>query len=206
MRENVRKPDMNRRQKKKGHKVFLPSKEKCMALFHKVQAPQHLIEHSSRVAEVAEKIALAISEKGEKINAHKLWVAGMLHDVARHMEGNNQPSEKIHEKIGQRLIKKNAEFLGINKNSADKIGKTAIHLESTKEQFMKMSLEKAIVLYADARAKGNQIVSLEERRQDVWERYPKAREKYSVMYPFLHEFEEKIERQYGLNLRELIRK
>jgi|SRR3989338_7941824 len=135
----------------------IPSKSECLAVLTKNKTPSNVIEHSKAVCRVAEEIANKLIEKGIKVNKRLVIAAALLHDIER--------EKKDHIEEGAKLIKS----LGFPEVS-EVISKHSLYkIENPERQ--PNTYEEKIVFYADKRAKGNKIVSLEERFADLKKRY-----------------------------------
>ncbi len=159
----------------------LPSKEECLRILAGNNTPSNIIEHSKAVCKVAEEIAGNLIKKGIKVNKELVIAASLLHDVER--------LKKNHVIEGASLIRSMGfpEVAGVmSKHSTHKI-------EDPAQQ--PRTYEEKIVFYADKRAKGDEIVSLEERFRDL-------KERYSFDFTKEYEFAKKMERELMVNTTE----
>lgn len=135
----------------------IPSKEECSELLNKNKTPSNVISHCKAVCQVAEELAEKLIKKGFKVNKKLVAAAALLHDIER---------EKDHHVIaGEKLLKS----MGFSE-VAEIVRKHTMH--AVKEIGLK-TIEEKIVFYADKKVKGNEIVSLEERFEDLKKRYNK---------------------------------
>mgnify|MGYP006285542899 CR=1 FL=1 len=142
-------------------------------LLRKYVKEEHVISHSKRVAEVAEKIAKTIKKNGHKINVEKVKCAALLHDIGRGIEHENHEyhSEEILRKEGQPDI-------------ADIIKTHGIRLERHgKEEFRPETLEQRIIAYADGRVNFDEVVTLKERYEllDKREKFRHSKEEMGLI-------------------------
>ena len=135
----------------------IPLREECLDILNKNKTPSNVIEHCKIVCKVAEEITDKLIENGIKVNKKLVTAAALLHDIER---------EKVdHIKEGITLIK-NLGFPEV----AEVMRKHSLHgIEDENRQ--PKTIEEKIVFYADKRVKGNEIVSIEERFEDLKKRY-----------------------------------
>jgi len=135
----------------------IPSREECLDILNKNKTPSNVVEHCKIVCKVAEEITDKLIENGIKVNKKLVTAAALLHDIER---------EKVdHIKEGITLIK-NLGFPEV----AEVMRKHSLHgIEDENRQ--PKTIEEKIVFYADKRVKGNEIVSIEERFEDLRKRY-----------------------------------
>lgn len=60
-----------------------PSKEECMVLLENYDTPERVRRHCSRVAQVAEAVAVELNRCGLNLDIPLVIAAGYLHDIAR---------------------------------------------------------------------------------------------------------------------------
>ena len=137
--------------------MIIPTKEECLVLLNKNKTPSKIIEHSKAVCKVAEKIANKLIKKGIKLNKKLVTAAALLHDIER-AKDNHVPKGAI-------LLKK----LGYPKVAQVTRKHSLYKLEQKNRQ--PKAWEEKIVFYADKRAMGNKIVSLEKRFKALEKRY-----------------------------------
>ena len=135
----------------------IPTREECLDILNNNKTPSNVIEHSKAVCAVAEEVADKLIKKGIKVNKKLVIAAALLHDIERVKDN--------HAVTGANIIKK----LGFPE-VAEVMIKHTLHQVEKEEKRPKM-IEQKIVFYADKRAKGSEIVSLEERYRDLRERY-----------------------------------
>ncbi len=135
----------------------IPSREECMEILKKSKTPSNVIQHCKTVCRVAEEIADNLIEKGVKVDKKLVIAAALLHDVVR--------EKKDHVLEGAKLIRQMG-YLEV----AQVMSKHSLYkIEEPLQQ--PHTYEEKIVFYADKRATGSKIVSLEERFRDLKVRY-----------------------------------
>lgn len=60
-----------------------PSKEECLILLERYDTPERVRRHCSRVAQVAEAVAVELNRCGTNLDIPLIISAGYLHDIAR---------------------------------------------------------------------------------------------------------------------------
>jgi len=154
--------------------MIIPSKKECIEILKQNKTPSNVIGHSKAVCRFAENLATKLEKKGIKINKELVIAGSLLHDI--------QKIEEDHVVAGAKLINE----LGFPEvaNVARKHGLTYIG----EEKHHPITIEEKIVFYADKRVRGNKVVSLKERFDDINSRYNKeTKEEF--------EFSKKVEKE-----------
>ncbi len=150
----------------------VPNVEQCVSLWDKYGMLPNIREHSLLVAEFARAMARRINEiKPNTLNEDFVFAAGMLHDIAKTWTVRNGGS---HQQLGASIVRM--------ETSDCLLASCVLHhvIWPWEEGFL--SLENnvlhppLIIAYADKRVKHNLIVSLDERFEDLFERYGKTEE------------------------------
>ena len=135
----------------------IPSKEECLDILNKNKTPSNIIEHSKAVCKLAEDIAEKLIKKGFKVNKRLVIAAALLHDIEKGKDN--------HMIVGAKLLKS----MGFPEVS--EVAKKHSLYQIENKDVQPRTIEEKIIFYADKRVKGNKIVSLEERFEDVKKRY-----------------------------------
>ncbi len=135
----------------------IPSKEECLAILNKNKTPSNVVEHCKTVCKVAKEIAKKLIKRGIKVNKGLVIAAALLHDIEREKDN--------HVVVGERLLK-NMGFPEVAK-----VAKKHSLYQIENIEIQPNTIEEKILFYADKRVKGNKIVSLEERFEDLKKRY-----------------------------------
>lgn len=135
----------------------------CLALLQKHNVPEHIVEHSRVVYEIAHFLCQALNRQGEKLDLEKIAAAALLHDIAK-MDGLEQG--KNHSQEGARLLS------GLGYPEIGEIIRQHVILDDEGPQ--PALTEASIVHYADKRVRHTTIVSVRERFQDLQARYGKT--------------------------------
>ena len=137
----------------------IPTKEECIEILTKNKTPSNVIKHSKTVCKVAENITEKLIKKGFKVNKELVIAAALLHDIERHKDN--------HVVIGVKLLK------SMGFHEVAEVTKKHSLTEIEKEN-KPLRIEEKIMFYADKIVKGNKIVSLKERIEDLEKRYNKS--------------------------------
>lgn len=124
------------------------TKELCLELLAAAGTPKHVIKHSAAVATEAERIAMALVQKGFHLDIGLIVRSALLHDVAR--------TEKNHCKVGENWIF----ALGYPKE-AEMAGR---HCDN---YLFEIPDELAVLIVADRVVLEDEVVGLHERFKKV---------------------------------------
>ncbi|MBU0727399.1 tRNA (adenosine(37)-N6)-threonylcarbamoyltransferase complex ATPase subunit type 1 TsaE [Patescibacteria group bacterium] len=162
--------------------------EKIEQFYEEWSCPMHVRAHIKQVSSVAMQIAQQYVTEGEIVNLNLLYTAAMLHDLTRICDFHKLDKDLFNEDISDGKWNKWKEQrkkwegihhadiafeffngLGYSKTAElIRIHKSRIIAE---EPEVLNTLEKKIMYYADKRVKHDEIVDLDERFRDGWERY-----------------------------------
>jgi uncharacterized protein len=142
---------------------MVPTRAECLKLLEDYRVPEHIVEHSRRVFELAICLCRLLNRQGEKLDADKVTAGAWLHDIAK-MDGLN--TGENHSSAGAHLLKK------LGYPEVAEIVRQHVILDD--EVYQGPIGEAMIVHYADKRVKHIAIVSLKERFLDLKDRYGKA--------------------------------
>jgi putative nucleotidyltransferase with HDIG domain len=141
----------------------IPDRDGCVALWEKYAMPAHIREHSIRVAGVAESLGRRLQAGGTRINLPLLLAGSLLHDLAKAYTiefGGN------HAHLGAAWTQR--------ETGNPRVAQMVFHhvhwpwpLDLDNESM----LPSLLVLYADKRIRHDALVSIEERFQDLLQRY-----------------------------------
>ena len=138
----------------------VPSVDQCFTLLEKYHVPDHIIQHSKMVYNVAVFLAEKLNENGEHLIIQEIQAAALLHDITK-MEGIEKKQD--HAKTGKELLYK----LGCKR-----IGKIVAQHITLQECRNDRSLsEEELINYSDKRVMHTKVVTLEERFADLRKRY-----------------------------------
>ena len=163
---------------------MIPTREECLRLMGKHGMLENIIVHSLEVARVALFISTELNKRGERISLDLVEAASLLHDLTK---TECLKTKEDHAKTGSQVLK------GIGYERVGEVVGQHIRLE--KEDDPLSISEEEIVNYADKRVMHDRIVSLEERFNDLKERYGRDREAMDYldrMEKEIHGIEQKI--------------
>jgi putative nucleotidyltransferase with HDIG domain len=139
---------------------MVPSKEECLRLMGEYGMLENIVSHSLKVARVALFLSVELNKKGQRIDTGLVEAASLLHDLTK---TECLRTKEDHALTGSRLLK------GMGYERVGEI--VAQHIWLGKEEDSSSVSEEEIVNYADKRVMHDRIVSLEERFNDLKERY-----------------------------------
>ncbi len=142
---------------------MVPSPEECLLLLKKYNVPEHVIDHSRKVYEVAVCLCRLLNGQGGKLDEARVVAASWLHDIAK-MDGLR--SGENHSLAGSQILAR----MGYIEVAEIVRQHVVLDAETRKGPIG----EVIIVHYADKRVKHTSIVSLRDRFQDLKERYGKT--------------------------------
>jgi len=162
--------------------IKVPSQAECFALLKRYDNYPHIIAHSQKVAKVALFLANSLKESGFVLNLSLIKAGALLHDIAKTYSLKHP---------GVDHAKKGAEWIeAAGYPEVAEIIRWHVELPHKAEID-----EKTIVNYADKRVKHENIVSLEERFEDLLKRYGKnksSRKRIEDFYIRTKTFEKKL--------------
>jgi len=131
----------------------IPTRAECEAILAAQSVESSLVRHSRRVAEVAERIALALARNGVSLNPELVRAGALLHDLAK-----GRPDHAV---VGADLLR-----------SMDFPRVATVVGAHTELDFSGGRLdESAIVYLADKLVRGDSLVTLEQRFQPAIVRF-----------------------------------
>ena len=134
--------------------------KKAIELLIEYNVPNHIIEHSYKVAKIVYYIAEELKEIPQlNFNKELTFYAALLHDITKYQAILNK-GEDHSLTSGELLRKKGYPDIG-------EIIESHVVLKNLEY----LGFEKELVFYADKRVMHNKIVSLEERFKDLKVRY-----------------------------------
>lgn len=142
---------------------MIPSPEECLRLLKRYNVPEHVIDHSRKVYELATCLCRLLNRQGRNLDEARVIAGSWLHDIAK-MDGLR--SGENHSLAGAQLL------AGMGYPEVAEIVRQHVVLDQ--EAHQGPPGEAAIVHYADKRVKHTDIVSLRERFRDLKERYGKT--------------------------------
>ena len=121
--------------------------------------PEHIRTHSLKVAQVAELLARLLAEQGAPVKVELVTAGAMLHDIAKALclDGSCD-----HARVGGDICRE---------HGYSELAPLVEEHVILKRGFTGSYGEREIVYYADKRVRHDQVVSLEERRDDIISRY-----------------------------------
>ena len=158
----------------------LPTPEQCYALWDTHEMLDNIKEHSRQVGRVARRVAEHIKAQGVvSVDVDLAESGAFLHDIAKSITIQKGGS---HSKMGRKIVLEEgySEALGnvVLKHGLNVFGEG-------------LTIEEQIVNYADKRVRHDEIVTLEERFEDLKKRYADKDGTITAKQPLFEEFEKK---------------
>ncbi len=165
---------------------LIPGRERCFELLVEAGAPPHIREHSRRVADVALLIARALIERAnEPLDLMLLDAGALLHDISKMYTIENGGR---HAELGGKYV------LGLG--CSPEIARIVVcHVDLGSWEPEGRVTEAELVNYADKRVRHTEIVTLNERFKDLFERYglnEQAKKRLDGFHEEVRALEEKI--------------
>lgn len=139
---------------------MIPTREECLRLMGDFGMLENIIAHSIEVAKVALFISTELNKRGQGISLDLVEAASLLHDLTK---TECLKTKEDHAKTGSQLLR------GMGYERVGEV--VAQHIWLGKEADPLTISEEEIVNYADKRVMHDRIVSLEERFNDLKDRY-----------------------------------
>jgi uncharacterized protein len=152
--------DLDIRWRERGR--MIPDREECLRLMERYGMLRNIISHSLEVTRVALFLSAELNKRGQRIDLRLVEAASLLHDISK---TECLRTKEDHSRVGHRLLKE----IGYEKVG----GIVAQHVWLDGERDPAAVSEEEVVNYADKRVRHDQIVSLDERFQDLRNRYGK---------------------------------
>ncbi|MCX8116333.1 MAG: HDIG domain-containing protein [Desulfobacterota bacterium] len=139
---------------------MIPTREDCLRLMVERGMLGNIFDHSLVVARVALFLSVRLNRKGQRLDLSLVEAAALLHDLTK---TECLRTKEDHALTGSRVLKE----MGYHR-----LGEVvAAHIHLSKPMDPYRVSEEEVVNYADKRVRHDQIVSLEERFEDLKGRY-----------------------------------
>lgn len=139
---------------------MIPTREECFRLMAEYGMLDHIIDHSTEVTRVALFLSTELNKRGQRIDLSLVEAASLLHDLTK---TECFKTKEDHAQTGSRVLK----IMGY-----ERVGEVvAEHILLSKRKDATFVSEEEVVNYADKRVQHDRIVSLEERFNDLQDRY-----------------------------------
>ena len=152
------------------------SHDDALELFEREKVAPNVVRHSLLVNRIANYIAEELVDIGVNVDLELVDIGSLLNDVGRGRDHKN------HSAIGVEILKE------LGEEDVSRI----IGVHGVKCFDESMSIEEKIVNYADKRVRHDELVSFDDRMEDIVERYPHAAEVVKDVFPKYKEFESEV--------------
>ncbi|SHK38461.1 DVU_1551 family NTP transferase [Desulforamulus aeronauticus] len=132
----------------------IPSIKDCLALLKNAAVPASVTQHCQAVAKVAKKIAQSLGDAGYRLDTDLILAAALLHDIAR--------EKREHAQVGAQHLRE----LGYPRVA--EIVASHMDLPLLEEEIIN---EASVVYLADKLVKEDRLVLLEQRFQEICQKY-----------------------------------
>lgn len=143
-----------------------PTDEECFALWRKYEMRENIRRHSLLVAHIAETLAKLAAARGLPVNTAATRASGLLHDIAKTWCITHKGA---HAMLGASWTGMETGHFGVAQGVL-----FHVHWPWTLPAGEKICCLPIFVLYADKRVRHDQCVTLEQRFDDLLERYGKT--------------------------------
>jgi len=143
--------------------MLVLSRTECMELLRQFDMPQHIRRHSFLVAEVALVLGARLNQNSSRLDLRLIEAAALLHDVGK---VRSLKTGENHAALGFQMLE------GIVAPDVARI--VGEHISLDPSEVGGPLTESLIVNYSDKRVRHDRIVSVEERYDDLIERYAKT--------------------------------
>ncbi len=172
-----------------------PSRSTCLEMLKRRGVPAHIIAHSMQVNRVARFLAEKLNEQGERLDLGLIDAASLLHDMTK-MDGLR--TGENHARAAGHILRQ----MGLP--GVARVVEQHVVVEDV-PGLVKVT-EEEVVNYSDKRVMHDRIVTLEERFEDLKERYGRSAEGRALIGSYLErarQIERKIFRRLSLKPEDL---
>jgi uncharacterized protein len=140
---------------------LIPTREECFVLIRQYGMLPHIVRHSELVTQVALLIARKLDDCGCHLDLALVEAGALLHDITKTVSFETKEN---HAETGGELV------ASLGYPAVANIVRQHICLDPGSSDPEAIT-EAEVVNYADKRVKHEEVVDIDERFQDVWERY-----------------------------------
>jgi putative nucleotidyltransferase with HDIG domain len=143
--------------------MVIPVRTQCLALMERVEMPPHIRRHSMMVAEIALYLGRLLNKNSVRLDLDLLEAGALLHDIGKM---RSIATGERHDTLGAKMLDQwgYQQLTPIVQEHAS-MDVARLHGPIT---------ESLVVNYADKRVKHDQIVTIQERFEDLIVRYGKT--------------------------------
>lgn len=143
--------------------LLIPREEDCFTLWDRYRMMDHIRTHCTRVAEFARAVTERAAEQGCPTPPEAAYAAGLLHDIAKSYTISHGGS---HAQLGASWVMRETRNGPISRS-------VLFHVHWPWEENVDDDLQFLVlaIVYADKRVRHDTYVSLEERYEDLLDRY-----------------------------------
>lgn len=164
----------------------VPSRSECFALMEEVEMPCHIRVHSAVVAEIALFLGRQLDEYAGPLDLELLEAGALLHDIGK---PRSLVTGERHHDLGADMLESWG-YPGLSPIVRD-------HIAMDWDRATGPITESLLVNYADKRVKHDEIVTLQDRFEDLIVRYTQTHEQAEFMRGRLNLYQTLEERIFG---------
>jgi uncharacterized protein len=165
---------------------LIPTREQCFVLIRRYEMLPHIMRHSKLVTRVALLIAHKLNDCGCRLDLALVEAGALLHDITK---TTSIDTKENHAHTGAKLL------ASLGYPAVANVVRQHITLDPDSLDPQAIS-EAELVNYADKRVKHEEVVGIEERFEDIKERYmgkfPGLEERFEAVRLETRVLEEKI--------------
>jgi HAD superfamily hydrolase (TIGR01509 family) len=161
----------------------LPDVAECLALLAEQEAPPPLVQHVQAVAAVAYRLACLLRERGEAVDPLLAHRGGLLHDLDKI---TSRRLGRMHGELGAEILRARGH------DELSSIVERHLIFTILDAESRPTTWEEKLVHYADKVVEGDRVVSLDERLQALYGRYPESAGRMRHCLPALRALEAEI--------------
>ena len=167
----------------------------CVQILRRYELPEGIIDHSRRVARVAEFIADKLKASGYSVDTGNVVAGALLHDIGKSKIHKRRSAVNHAEASAEIVIREGLEELApiVSRHILDAI---------ISENHPPLTWEEKIVFYAD-KIVTHKLVSLEERFNDLLERRLDIKHLLNAAYKPTKALESEVLRSAGISWEDL---
>ena len=145
----------------------IPDEALCRQLMNRYSMLPNIVRHSYRVCQIACLLARELNRQGALLNYQLIVAASLLHDITK---TRSLETKENHSETGRNLL------LGLGcPKVADIVARhVRLGLDNDEEGSINTISEAHIVNYSDKRVRHDQVVTVQERFEDLKARYART--------------------------------
>lgn len=164
-------------EKGRERSMIIPTRNECLALMERVDMPPHIRRHSLLVTEIALYLGRLLNKNSVRLDLHILEAGALLHDIGKM---HSIATGERHEEVGAMMLRQWG-YLPV----------APIVQEHVSLDFQRLNgpiTESLVVNYSDKRVRHDEIVTVQDRFEDLVNRYAKTEKQEVFLQEKLGEY------------------